>query len=105
MKKMSQFKMRSVYQCDICADRKKRKRCFESGVCQYAAQMEEFRFMDEMEQEEARKGWRKVKNVETGEEFKSVLAAERTMGVAANNIRNVLNKPNRTSRGYHWITV
>ena len=62
--------------------------------------MEEFRAADE-DREEGAKSWKRVQNVETGEVFRSVLAAERTMGVAANNIRTVLNKPNRTSRGYH----
>jgi hypothetical protein len=67
--------------------------------------MDEFRALND-ETELIIYGKRKrVKNVETGEVFPSVSAAERAVGAGRGTLHKALNKPTWTIRGYHWITV
>lgn len=48
---------------------------------------------------------RAIKCVETGEIFKDMTAAGHAVNVTRKAISNALDKPNRTSGGYHWQRV
>ena len=98
-------RMLQLYHCAECAEYDRRSRCYKSGVCPYADQMEEFRALNDEREQEMYGRSKRVRNVETGAIFESMSAAERSLGAGIGTMAKILNKPTRTLKGYHWITV
>lgn len=48
---------------------------------------------------------RKIKNVETGEVFETMTSAAKRYNRCIRAIEQVLDKPHRTSAGYHWVSI
>ena len=97
--------VRLKYFCSECADK---RTCRKDGNCPYADDIQEFVELNESfepttPRATGKKGTR-VKNVETGEVFSSMCAAEKAMGFGYGTICKAVNK-NRTAKGYHWVTV
>ena len=97
--------MLAKYHCSECADKRKSSPCYTSGICPHAEQMEEFRNLNESCELEMYGVRKKVKNVETGDVYRSVSAAERAVGANRGKLGKELNNPNRTVKGYHWVTA
>ena len=87
------------YRCCECADKKRSWKCYETGVCKYAGDFEE------EEKTVMRKPQkRRVRCVETGVVYDSVLEAERAIGVKG-GLTGVVDNPNRAYKGYHFASV
>jgi hypothetical protein len=67
--------------------------------------MAEYRKLNNEVEQEVYGRRKRVKNVETGVVFPSISAAERAVGAKRGTMYHSVNKPTRTTKGYHWITV
>ena len=97
--------MAAKYHCGECAEYNKRSTCYRTGICPYADQMEEFRSLNEICESEMYGKRKRVQNAETGEVFPTISAAERSVNAGLGTMYRALNKPTRTVKGYHWVTV
>lgn len=48
---------------------------------------------------------RRIMNCETGEIFESIVSAAKKYGFSNGLIRFVINNPDRTARGFHWVDM
>lgn len=97
--KMSKDKMIAKYNCVECADKKRRKQCYETGVCPYANDFEP------EEEKPPREYKRRVRCVETGVIYESVSAAERAFGLKKGCLSGYIGNPIRAINGYHFANA
>ncbi len=97
--KMSRNKMVDKYRCFECADKKRSKKCFDTGVCPYANDFEP------EEEKPLRAHKKRVRCVETGVVYESVSAAERAFGAGKGRLSSAVDHPGRSLKGYHFVSA